>query len=114
MTTHADDPKTLREEILTILDGISDRGSLLYFLWLLRRIAKDEPLPAIRELKKLHRAFVRVSAALNDKNKEIDQADWALVEKYMNTGGVQISRPLGMAVKFYRVNSLTGNSTQNS
>ena len=102
MTTRADDPKTLREEIHTILDGISDRGSLLYLLWLLRRITKDEPLPAIRELEKLHGAFVRVSEALNDKSKGIDQADWALVEKYMNAGGVQISRPLGMAVKFYR------------
>jgi DNA-binding Xre family transcriptional regulator len=102
MTTRADDPKTLREEIHTILDGISDRGSLLYFLWLLRRIAKNEPLPAIQELKKLHRAFVHVAEALDDKTKKFDEADWALVDKYMNAGSVRISRPLGLAVKFYR------------
>lgn len=102
MTSHADDPEVLRHEIRAMLDRINDRGSLLYFLWLLRRIATNEPLPPIRELKKLRGAFVRVAEALNDKSKEFDEADWALVEKYMNTGGVQISRPLGMAVKFYR------------
>jgi len=102
MTTHSDGPEVLRQEISAMLDRISDRGSLLYFLWLLRRIAKNESLSPTQELKKLRAAFVRVAEALDDKTKELDWADWALVEKYMNSGNVQISRPLGMAVKFYR------------
>lgn len=102
MTTQPDDPEALRKEIRAVLDKISDRGSLLYFLWLLRRIARNEPLPAIRELRRLHGAFVRVTEALDDKTKKFDEADWALVDKYMNPGGVRISRPLGLAVKFYR------------
>lgn len=102
MTTQPDDPEALRKEIRAMLDRISDRGSLLYLLWLLRRIAKNEPLPAIQELKRLHGAFVRVAGALDDKTKKFDEADWALVDKYMNAGGVRISRPLGLAVKFYR------------
>lgn len=102
MTTKADEAEALRQEIAAILDKVNDRGSLLYFQWLLTRIAKDEPLPSIDELKKLHPAFVRVAEGFRDRGTNIDRADLDLVVKYVSTGNVQIARPLGMAVKFYR------------
>jgi hypothetical protein len=102
VTTDSDNPEVLRQEIRAILDRVNDRGSLLYFHWLLDRIMQNEPLPPIEELKKLHGAFVRVAEAFRDKRKEINRADFELVVKYVSTGGVDIARPLGMAVKFYR------------
>jgi len=102
VTTDSDNPEVLRQEIRAILDRVNDRGSLLYFHWLLDRIIANEPLPPIKELKKLHGAFVRVAEGFRDKTKEINRADFELVVKYVSTGGVDIARPLGMAVKFYR------------
>lgn len=102
MTTKADEAEALRQEIAAILDKVNDRGSLLYFQWLLTRIAKDEPLPSIDELKKLHPAFVRVAEGFRDKGKDIDRADLGLVVMHVGIGRVEIARPLGMAVKFYR------------
>jgi DNA-binding Xre family transcriptional regulator len=102
VTTDSDNPEVLRQEIRAILDRVNDRGSLLYFHWLLDRIIGNAPLPAIEELKKLHGAFVRVAEGFRDKTKEINHADFELVVKYVSTGGVNITRPLGMAVKFYR------------
>lgn len=102
MTTDSDNPEFLRQEIRAILDRVNDRGSLLYFHWLLNRIMEKEPLPSIEELKKLQGAFVRVAEGFRDKRKEIHRADFELVVKYVSTGGVDIARPLGKAVKFYR------------
>ena len=50
--TAPDDPEVLRKEILIMLKKISDRGSLLFFQWLLsfrkleaRRSCSGEPCP---------------------------------------------------------------------
>ena len=102
MTIDSDNPEVLRQEIRAILDRVNDRGSLLYFHWLLKRIMENAPLPPIEEIKKLHGAFVRVAEGFSDKRKEINRADFELVVKYVSTGGVDIARPLGKAVKFYR------------
>jgi DNA-binding Xre family transcriptional regulator len=102
MTNEPDNPEVLRQEINAILDKVNDRGSLLFFQWLLKRITKNEPLPPSEELRKLHGAFVRVAEGFSDRSKDIDRADLDLVVKDVGTGGVQIARPSGMTVKFYR------------
>jgi transcriptional regulator with XRE-family HTH domain len=102
MTIQTDEPEMLRREITAILDKVTDRGSLLYFHWLLKRIANNEPLPPIEELRRLHGAFVRVTKGFRERGRNIDRADMDLVVKYVGTGRVEIARPLGMAVKFYR------------
>lgn len=94
--------EVLRRKIETILDRINDRGSLLFCRWLLERIAKDEPVPPIPELRELRGAFVRITDALRNKRKKMNLTDWALLTKYVDTGETKIGRPLGMAVKFYR------------
>lgn len=97
-----DDPDALRKEIRIILDNIKDRDSLLFCQWLIKRIVNDEPLPPIADLKNLHGAFVRVADGFRDKRKRIDPADLGLLYKHMVTGDIEIGRPLGMAVRFYR------------
>ncbi len=63
MVIETDDPEVLRKEISAVLEKVTDRGSLLFFHWILRRISNNDPLPADEELKALHRAFVRITAA---------------------------------------------------
>jgi hypothetical protein len=42
MTTESpSDPDTLRKEINVILDKVTDRGSLLFCLWLVRNVDQD-------------------------------------------------------------------------
>jgi hypothetical protein len=57
--TATDDPEVLRKEILVTLNKISDRGSLLFFQSLLRRIHANAPIPGNDELRALHEAMWR-------------------------------------------------------
>jgi DNA-binding XRE family transcriptional regulator len=102
MTTESNDPSVLREEIGAILDKVTNRGSLLFFHWLIANIHKDEKLPPPDELKKLHAAFIRVADAFQHK-KRVSADDWRLMFKYVGEiGKLDISRHLATAVKFYR------------
>lgn len=96
------DPAVLRQEINAIIDKVEDRGTLLYFHWLLKRISNNDKLPPIEELKTLHGAFVRLAYGFRN-NKKIKAADLQLVFKHVGQGsGMEISRSLGMAVRLYR------------
>ena len=59
------DPVVLRKEIGAILDKVTNRGSLLFFQWLIRNI--DKELQSPDELKKLHQVFIRVIDAFQHK-----------------------------------------------
>ncbi len=95
------DPQTLRREISAILDKVTNRGSLLFFQWLLQNIDKEMPPPD--ELKKLHQVFIRVTDAFKNK-KNVSAEDWKLMFKYVGEIGnnLDISRHLATTVKFYR------------
>jgi hypothetical protein len=98
-----EDAAALRSEIRALLDKMTDRGSLLYFSWLVQLIAKDEKLPPPEVLKKLHGVFVRVTAAFRTRRK-ISTDDWEMMFKYVGVLGndLDVSRPLALTVKFYR------------
>jgi len=94
------DPVVLRKEIGAILDKITNRGSLLFFQWLIRNI--DKELPSPDELKKLHQVFIRVIDAFQHK-KKVNNEDWKMMFKYVGENGkVDLSRHLANTVKFYR------------
>jgi transcriptional regulator with XRE-family HTH domain len=101
--TESNDPLVLRREISAILDKVTDRGSLLFFHWLIANIHKNEELPPPEELKKLHGVFIRVVEAFRTK-KKISPSDWELMSRWVGTIGndVDISRHLASTVKFYR------------
>jgi DNA-binding XRE family transcriptional regulator len=102
MTTEPpSDPVVLRMEISAILDKVTNRGSLLFFHWLIANIDKEMPPPD--ELKKLHQVFIRVADAFQNK-KKIRAEDWKLMFKYVGEIGnnLDISRHLASTVKFYR------------
>lgn len=102
MVTETDDPDVLRREITSMLQAITDHGTLLFSRWLLVRILNNEPVPTIPELRKLRGAFVRLAQAFRDRSSKIDLFDLALFTKYVSTGEAKIGRPLGLAVRFYR------------
>ncbi len=91
------DPLELRKEILDLLGKVTNRGSLLFFQWLIQNI--DKELPSIPELKKLH----RVIDAFQHKNP-VSNDDWRMMFKYVGEIGnnLDISRHLASTVKFYR------------
>lgn len=97
------DPEVLRKEISTILDKVTNRGSLLFFHWLIGCIHKDAKLPPPDELKKLHQTFIRVTDAFKN-NTDVSNDDWRMMFKYVGTIGnnLDISRHLASTVKFYR------------
>jgi DNA-binding XRE family transcriptional regulator len=102
MTTEPpSDPVTLRKEIGAILDKVTNRGSLLFFHWLIANIDKEMPPPD--ELKKLHQVFIRVVDAFQNK-KKISAEDWRMMFRYVGVIGndLDISRHLASTVKFYR------------
>jgi len=96
-----DDPEVLRKEILAVLEKVTDRGSLLFFHWILRRISNNDPLPADEELKALHRAFVRITAAFAEK-KRPHADDLALVNKWIVIDKAATARAVGKTVRFFR------------
>jgi DNA-binding XRE family transcriptional regulator len=102
MTTEPpSDPVILRKEISAILDKVTNRGSLLFFHWLIANIDKEMPPPD--ELKKLHQVFIRVADAFQNK-KKIKGEDWKLMFRYVGVIGndLDISRHLASTVKLYR------------
>lgn len=101
MTEESDDPEILRAEIKKMLAEVEDRDLLLFILWSVRRISKNQPLPAPEEIKPLRDAFVRVAKALRDQ-KKAKTADLDLVMKWIGSDDVELARPLAKAVKFYR------------
>lgn len=101
MTEESDNPKILREEIRKMLAKVEDRDLLLFILWSVRRICKNQPLPPPEEIKSLRDAFMRVAKALRER-KKAKTADLDLVTKWIGSDDVELARPLAKAVKFYR------------
>lgn len=101
MVIETDDPEVLRKEILAVLEKVTDRGSLLFFHWILRRIGNNDPLPADEELKALHGAFVRITAAFAER-KRPHADDLALVNKWIVIDEAAAARAVGKTVRFFR------------
>jgi ribosome-binding protein aMBF1 (putative translation factor) len=97
----SDDPDILRAEILSMLEKVDDRGSLLFFQWLLRRIYANFPIPGDEELRAMHRAFIRMHAAFKADRKPTDD-DMEILSKWTDGDAQSIGRALGKAVKFFR------------
>ncbi len=97
----SDNPELLRREILAMLGKVEDRGSLLFFQWLLRRIYAEMPIPGDEELKELHQAFVRMQAAFRAK-KMPTKEDMELAAKWTDGDAESMGRALAKAVKFFR------------
>src|SRR5258708_30166638 len=101
MTTESNDPVVLRREISAILDKVRDRGSLLFFRWLIANIHKDEKLPPPDELKKLHGVFIRVADAFQ-RRKKISADDLKVMFKDVSQRGrLDISPHRATTGKFY-------------
>ncbi len=101
MVIETDDPEVLRKEILAVLEKVTDRGSLLFFHWILRKISNNDPLPADEELKALHRAFVRITAAFAERRRP-HADDLALVNKWIVIDKAATARAVGKTVQFFR------------
>jgi DNA-binding XRE family transcriptional regulator len=99
--TEIDDPEVLRREIRAMLEKVTDRGSLIFYQWLVTRVMSNSPIPGDEELKALHQAFVRVQAAFRAK-KAPTREDMELVGKWTDGDAFNMGRALGRAVKFFR------------
>ncbi len=95
--TEIDDPEVLRREIRAMLEKVTDRGSLIFYQWLVTHA----PIPGDEELKALHQAFIRVQAAFRAK-KAPTREDMELVGKWTDGDAFNMGRALGRAVKFFR------------
>jgi ribosome-binding protein aMBF1 (putative translation factor) len=96
-----DDPEVLREEIRKMVAEVQDRDLLLFLLWTMRRVSKNQPLPPLDEIKPLRDAFIRVANAIRER-KKAKTADIDLVMKWIGSDVVDLTRPLAKTVKFYR------------
>ena len=101
MLEELDNPEALREEIRKIVADVQDRDLLLFLLWTMRRISKNQPLPPLDEMKLLRDAFIRVAKAIRER-KKAKNADIDLVLKWIGSDAIDLARPLARAVKFYR------------
>ena len=101
MLEESDNPKVLRQEIRKMLAQVDDRDLLLFLLWTVRRISKNQPLPAVDEIKPLRDAFLRVAKAIRERRKA-QTADIDLVMKWIGSDVVNLARPLARTVRFYR------------
>ncbi len=99
--TEIDDPEVLRREIRAMLKKVTDRGSLIFYQWLVTHVMSNSPIPGDEELKALHQAFIRVQAAFRAK-KAPTREDMELVGKWTDGDAFNIGRALGRAVKFFR------------
>lgn len=99
--TEIDDPEVLRREIRTMLKKVTDRGSLIFFQWLVRRVLANYPIPGDEELRALHEAFVRMHATFSAKQRPTKE-DMELVAKWTEGDAESMGRALGRAVKFFR------------
>jgi hypothetical protein len=91
----------LRNEITEILNKITDSETLLFCLWMFKKIARHEEVPPPEKLKALQDAFIRMLNALRDK-KTIRQQDLALILQYTDTSGLDIARPLAATARYLR------------
>jgi len=96
-----DDPEVLRREIRAMLEKVTDRGSLIFYQWLVTHVMSNSPIPGDEELKALHQAFIRVQAAFRAK-KAPTREDMELVGKWTDGDAFNMGRALGRAVKFFR------------
>ena len=99
--TEIDDPEVLRREIRAMLEKVTDRGSLIFYQWLVTHVMSNSPIPGDEELKALHQAFVRVQAAFRAK-KAPTREDMELVGKWTDGDAFNMGRALGRAGKFFR------------
>jgi len=99
--TEIDDPEVLRREIRAMLEKVTDRGSLIFYQWLVTHVMSNSPIPGDEELKALHQAFIRVQAAFRAK-KAPTREDMELVSKWTDGDAFNMGRALGRAVKFFR------------
>src|SRR5882762_10062529 len=51
--TEIDDPEVLRREIRAMLERVTDRGSLIFYQWLVTHVMSNSPIPGDEELKAL-------------------------------------------------------------
>lgn len=93
--------ETLRAQIREALDKIPDTPTLLFCSWMVNKIVREEELPPPGEIKPLQAAFVRMLHAIRDHRK-MKREDFALVERYVNTDGISIARPLAATVRQLR------------
>ena len=100
-TEEPDHPTVLKREILAMLSKVTDRGSLLFYQWLLRRVYADMPLPGDAELKELRKAFVRVFDAFKARTRPLAE-DMDLVAKWTDDDDAAMGRALCRTVRFYR------------
>ena len=101
MLEESDNPEVLREEIRKIVAEVQDRDLLLFLLWTMRRISKNQPLPPPDEIKALRDAFISVAKAIRER-KKAKNVYIALVLKWIGADAVDLARPLAKTVKFYR------------
>ena len=99
--TEIDDPEVLRREIRAMLEKVTDRGSLIFYQWLVSHVMSNSPIPGDEELKALHQAFIRVQAAFRAK-KAPTREDMELVGKWTDGDAFNMGRALGRAVKVFR------------
>jgi DNA-binding XRE family transcriptional regulator len=99
--TEIDDPEVLRREIRTMLEKVTDRGSLIFFQWMVRRVLANYPIPGDEELRALHQAFIRMHATFLAKKRPTKE-DMELVAKWTEGDTESMGRALGRAVKFFR------------
>ena len=99
--TEIDDPEVLRREIRAMLEKVTDRGSLIFYQWLVTHVMSNSPIPGDEELKALHQSFVRVQAAFRAK-KAPTRDDMELVGKWTDGDAFNMGRALSRAVKFFR------------
>jgi hypothetical protein len=91
----------LRTEIRDLVDKIPDSETLLFCLWMFKKIARHEEVPPPEKIKALQGAFLRMLNALRDK-ATIKQEDLALMLRYTETGGIDIARPLAATARYLR------------
>jgi len=91
----------LRNEIRDLVNKIPDSETLLFCLWMFRKIAKHEEIPPPEKIKALQDAFIRTIGALRDK-KTIRQQDLAVILQYTDTSGLDIARPLAATARYLR------------
>src|SRR5258708_10925605 len=99
--TEIDDAEVLRREIRTMLEKVTDRGSLIFYQWLVRRVLANYPIPRDEELRALHQAFIRMHATFRAKKRPTKE-DMELVSKWTEGDAESMGRALGRPVKFFR------------
>src|ERR1700685_3835917 len=91
----------LRGEIGNLIDKIPDRETLVFCLWMFKKIANEEELPPPEKIKALRDAFIRLIKALR-RGKQIRFKDFVLVMQYTDPSGLDIARPLAATIRHVR------------